>query len=387
MRQKVHSFSTELGRSMVDMLGVLVIIAVLTIGGIVGYHVAIAKYKATQTLDEVSRRHVVLMMQNMRGKTLNMEEFMPTTSLGYPVTAAVLQDEIKGYKISLTQVPLSVCHQILISNYPAEIRANGQNGSVSCTQENTLDFLFNVNEGWCEHLDEQNNCCDKQGKCCPPDKPLINSSNQCISCQGSQSIHLGADNIYTCSRCANRKAVNYYCAMECSRDKIKDDSGNCRSCDDVAQFYIDKTPDNIAKALACPHLTVSTDFDKIIVRHCNMSNTAFGVHDYAYTCGKCENRESIKLTETGVLCAIKCPENGFRNANNNCSSCDEIKSSYVDRSPDNISKILACPRVVLGDGIAEHCDTASEALDVSDYEYTCAKCNNRILQGSSCVLK
>lgn len=44
----------ESGRSMVEMLGVLAIIGVLSIGGISGYSKAMSKYRVNKTLDQIS---------------------------------------------------------------------------------------------------------------------------------------------------------------------------------------------------------------------------------------------------------------------------------------------------------------------------------------------
>ena len=46
--------SAQSGRSMVEMLGVLAIIGVLSIGGVAGYSKAMAKYKINKTMDQVS---------------------------------------------------------------------------------------------------------------------------------------------------------------------------------------------------------------------------------------------------------------------------------------------------------------------------------------------
>lgn len=43
--------SQQSGRSMVEILGVLAIIGVLSVGGIAGYSKAMAKYKLTKTQD------------------------------------------------------------------------------------------------------------------------------------------------------------------------------------------------------------------------------------------------------------------------------------------------------------------------------------------------
>ena len=53
--------SEESGRSMVEMLGVLSIIGVLSIGGISGYSKAMAKFKASKAMDQLS-----LLIANIR---------------------------------------------------------------------------------------------------------------------------------------------------------------------------------------------------------------------------------------------------------------------------------------------------------------------------------
>ena len=51
----------EAGRSMVEMLGVLAIIGVLSVGGISGYSKAMAKYKLTKAQDQI-----VMLLMNIR---------------------------------------------------------------------------------------------------------------------------------------------------------------------------------------------------------------------------------------------------------------------------------------------------------------------------------
>lgn len=53
--------SEQTGRSMVEMLGVLAIIGVLSVGGIAGYSKAMTKFKITKTFDQVS-----MMVANIR---------------------------------------------------------------------------------------------------------------------------------------------------------------------------------------------------------------------------------------------------------------------------------------------------------------------------------
>ena len=44
----------QFGRSMIEMLGVLAIIGVLSVGGIAGYSKAMTKFKINKTIDEVA---------------------------------------------------------------------------------------------------------------------------------------------------------------------------------------------------------------------------------------------------------------------------------------------------------------------------------------------
>ncbi|MGN1063123.1 MAG: hypothetical protein ACI4QM_02235 [Alphaproteobacteria bacterium] len=54
----------ENGRSMVEMLGVLAIIGVLSIGGIAGYTMAMNRYRANEILDAASKLSIVAQSAN-----------------------------------------------------------------------------------------------------------------------------------------------------------------------------------------------------------------------------------------------------------------------------------------------------------------------------------
>lgn len=51
-RSKLCVTGSDVGRSMIEMLGVLAIIGVLSVGGIAGYSQAMTKYKVNRTIDE-----------------------------------------------------------------------------------------------------------------------------------------------------------------------------------------------------------------------------------------------------------------------------------------------------------------------------------------------
>ena len=60
-RQKRHDLKAQSGRSMIEMLGVLAIIGVLSVGGLVGYSKAMERYRINETINQVT--HIV---QNTR---------------------------------------------------------------------------------------------------------------------------------------------------------------------------------------------------------------------------------------------------------------------------------------------------------------------------------
>ncbi|MBR3913638.1 MAG: hypothetical protein IKJ28_05340 [Alphaproteobacteria bacterium] len=69
----------ESGRSMVEMLGVLAIIGVLSIGGIAGYTMAMNRYKANEVLNAASMLSIAAQSANAGEGDSNMT----LTKLGY----------------------------------------------------------------------------------------------------------------------------------------------------------------------------------------------------------------------------------------------------------------------------------------------------------------
>ncbi len=66
----------EKGRSMIEMLGVLAIIGVLSVGGIAGYSKAMAKFRANKTIDQIS--HIVANVRILFGSQRNYNDLGAT---------------------------------------------------------------------------------------------------------------------------------------------------------------------------------------------------------------------------------------------------------------------------------------------------------------------
>ena len=63
--------TSDTGRSMVEMLGVLAVIGVLSVGGIAGYKMAMEKYRSNQVVDMANKYAVIAFSAYMTNKIMN----------------------------------------------------------------------------------------------------------------------------------------------------------------------------------------------------------------------------------------------------------------------------------------------------------------------------
>ncbi len=175
-RIKTHSQS---GRSMVEMLGVLAIIAILSIGGIVGFRLAMNYYQANQIAHEMNIMRTDAQIKIAQGTekltlgdpydsgTIRFNnyptDFDFTDSFTDPENPE--EDWKEGYYITVFKIPQGVCKPLatLLSGMDGitefTINNNDYNTDTNfCNQdENRLSLSFtaenmtgNLPEGWCE---------------------------------------------------------------------------------------------------------------------------------------------------------------------------------------------------------------------------------------------
>lgn len=113
--------SHESGRSMVEMLGVLAIMGVISITMITGYNVAFLRYRAGELMDDISLRSISyvhqmeLMDHPVSGQLLNSGEFGAKTHIGYPAKARVATNT-DHFEVIVESVNKDVCEMVL-TNY------------------------------------------------------------------------------------------------------------------------------------------------------------------------------------------------------------------------------------------------------------------------------
>ena len=201
------SIIAEYGRSMVEILGTLAIIGVLSVGGIMGYSYGMDKYRANETINDVNMRGIDLVRQVSMGQTLSLSEWPTVSKAGYDISAPVLSAEGDAY-FSISGVPKRVCEIVydgIMQNQTTDVEVNGYvvDDSSACGDDNTMGFFFitNAGEGGTnpEELCKDVSCPDgsscTHGICMSEEKPQINSQNdkycskneQCGECQYCES--------------------------------------------------------------------------------------------------------------------------------------------------------------------------------------------------------
>ena len=86
-------YSQESGRSMIEMLGVLAIIGVLSVGGIAGYSQAMNKFKVTKTTDQIQTMVTNIRTLFAAQKNYSAVSTSDATKSGVMYSVGVLVDE------------------------------------------------------------------------------------------------------------------------------------------------------------------------------------------------------------------------------------------------------------------------------------------------------
>ena len=110
---KTNSKSQK-GRSMVEMLGVLAIIGVLSVGGVYGYGVAMKKHKANELLHQASMLATTISAQAMTndGKLPETITSFGNSSYGTFSTSTTDALDGKGFTITISNMDSAVCDQL-----------------------------------------------------------------------------------------------------------------------------------------------------------------------------------------------------------------------------------------------------------------------------------
>ena len=167
----------QTGRSMIEMLGVLAIIGVLSIGGLLGYRRAVNNHQANVILDDVNRFAFVILERSglALGEVIPKGDFVESgiyTLEGY-------QDiEPNQFSITVKNVPKGVCEALLpkaIIEYKVRVNPTAnEKGKLYdtlntdlCLDNNFMVFYFGDTAGVCNVPDDDGPTpCTQNSDCC-----------------------------------------------------------------------------------------------------------------------------------------------------------------------------------------------------------------------------
>ena len=162
-QRKIKNIS-EKGRSMVEMLGVLAVIGVLTMGGIAGYVFAMEKHRSNILLAEMNDIHNQIALLLLRGNVFGISLQAP-----YDGGKLILSDfatlkygcghdetnpnptcyGVKKYYMSIGNIPYGVCRETAPIakhlHFAKTLTVNNvENGLCAINENNTIKILFEI---------------------------------------------------------------------------------------------------------------------------------------------------------------------------------------------------------------------------------------------------
>lgn len=137
----------QTGRSMVEMLGVLAIIGVLSVGGIAGYSKAMTKFKITKTMDQVSM--TVANIRTLYSGQRNYNGLATANALDMGVVPAEMEGAAANTLVNAFQGAVTI-ETINYNNQKASaFRISYENmGQEACVQLITSDWGSGASSGF-----------------------------------------------------------------------------------------------------------------------------------------------------------------------------------------------------------------------------------------------
>ncbi len=252
----------EIGRSMVEILGVLAVIGVLSIGGIWGYTFAMTKYIANETISEINMRaHDIshqMQKEDIEEITMAMGDM---TETGFPISARISPVDEDYFEIFVEDVPSNVCRELLNSAWqvPYSIFVDNDEYTAStsiCNQYEAVELAYEFHKDLalkddideddqhdlkrCEHNNDCNCGLCIDGVCqkgCKNGEECIQSfdENSTLTCCPKDKIKNGI-----CCRYTNEKgeccdSQNHCCP---ATKPLMGADGQCYSCDEPKNINV-----------------------------------------------------------------------------------------------------------------------------------------------------
>ncbi len=326
----------ESGRSMVEILGVLAVIGVLSAGGIYGYSFAMDKYRANDIVNEVNLRNRDT-WNKYQDKDLpeadELDEWAEVTQTGFPIGVYPRSNIV--FDVQVDDVPSRVCKQVLNMNIegpmfiwtPAEDGKkqifNG-NASELCGDDIETSIVFTTSlDSYGQDEGLRTGATDENGR---PLRYCVDDSD-CLDCQ---SCDTGS---YRCrSTCPDNTPICHSEQQQCVECEINDDCPTAGTvCSELENKCI--VPPNSCEpetqyrsangaCISC------SDINVVKISEDSFELTDLGIKDEltgVEQCNACKNKPHnvSKDVDNGIsYCSVSCVKGiSYESATEGCIPC------------------------------------------------------------------
>ena len=442
------NLSSEWGRSMIEMLGALAIIGILSITGILGYRAAIERYQTNETMDELNKRAIVYAVQVTSdtiepGVQLSSGEFGDKTMLGYDV-AAFSSWDARYFGVELENVANATCRGLL-KNYTVAREMYVGNKAYDplsdnydlCGEEDVAPAMILIYNADLLIENEENpfpeyytsgyyttdyyttGVYETASKAADCDFNEFFAGGRCIPCSAEEGFWLDPsqkEQVDSCLACTGRQVYGNYCMKDCYVAGINYVRyGQCYDCPTDGKSYGGLSSD--AERATCETCAGYTAYGSYCMQDCYETGSNFVSNGVCYacntpisyrvdsdkekaTCTSCSKREVVK-----GYCMKKCYQKGTNFVfSGTCYSCT-TGIRFQMTSDDEKETCLSCPdREIVGGycmkkcykkgtnfvsvGTCYSCTTGTSYRVTSDDEKeTCLSCPDREIVDGYCMKK
>ncbi len=201
----------SIGRSMIEMLGVLAIIAVLTVGGIAGYSKAMKKYQANKVVGEIIQVLVKWKELSENDNWYNIYNLDDETkkTLGLCLPSA---ENCSGYQQRTPVGEIDINGNVFMSAADAELCISAFNNIVIPLKGNIREFtVFTMIKNRDDAYEEMSKCYKKCKDKCEKDRNCLDECRDKCSEDNSPSAGICiSEDKKNCSGGSSKKYLNLY---------------------------------------------------------------------------------------------------------------------------------------------------------------------------------
>ena len=333
MKKKQVQNQAQEGRSMVEMLGVLAIVGVLSIGGIAGYRMAMNRYQANQIANEINLMRTDAKMKVARGvdELLLGEPYDGEgghlnfgsnygVKVAYPVIISDEEGGEEGYSFTLSGISAGVCKPLTTllwsMNDTASLKVNedyyDEAAGNECGQdENKIEVAFSTKDiggvsGESGHPDEPE----------PPEVTVPDPADDPTTCDPETCVgYCATDGI--CKDCPDTAPWDEdtkQCKCSSSNKHWNKEIEACAACGDSSHCTSSSKP--ICKAGVCEGCIADEECIELGKEHCSRYSSCVtcGTSKYSAVwnqnerqCDECRDVYPDKPNWSGSECTATCP--------------------------------------------------------------------------------